>query len=273
MRVKAVVIYDGTGYGGFQRQKNALTIQEELERALEKLTGTPTRVIAAGRTDAGVHAEGQVIVFDTEWRHPIADLHRGMNALLPEPVAVSALEQVGGDFHPRFDALQRSYRYTVYWSPQRNPLVSRTSLHVSRPLAYSAMQAAAQMLVGRHDFAAFGSPPQGSSTVREVYHAAWWIAPAAGEPVESRRLNVEDEIGPHTGPVLPDDYRWLYFDIEANAFLYRMVRIVVGTLLRVGYGSLSVEDFYEFLHTQDRRRAGPAVAARGLSLKRVVYEA
>jgi tRNA pseudouridine38-40 synthase len=242
VRVRAVVAYDGTGYGGFQRQKNALSIQGELEQVLEKLTGVQTRVLAAGRTDAGVHAEGQVIAFDTGWDHTLAELYRGMNALLSSQVAVLHLEMAESEFHPRYDALRRCYRYTIYRGAVRNPLVARFSLHVARSIDLNAMRAAAQMLVGRQDFAAFGSPPAGVSTIRKVYHAKW----------------VQED-------------PWLYFDIEANAFLYRMVRMVVGTLLRVGYGTLTVDAFREILRSNARNKAGPAVSAQGLTLKSVVY--
>ncbi|MBN2390966.1 MAG: tRNA pseudouridine(38-40) synthase TruA [Anaerolineae bacterium] len=242
MRVKAVVAYDGTGYGGFQRQKNALSIQEELERALEKLMQTPCPVFAAGRTDAGVHAEGQVIAFDTAWRHTLSDLQRAMNAVLPSQIAVTQMEGATPTFHPRYDALRRAYRYTIYRGAVRSPFAERYSLHVDRTLNLEAMQSAASMLVGKHDFAAFGSPPVGKNSVREVYCAAWMQQEA-----------------------------WLYFDIEANAFLYRMVRMLVGSLLRVGYDVLSPEAFGEILRGCQRRKAGPAIAPQGLCLKRVLY--
>jgi tRNA pseudouridine38-40 synthase len=242
VRVKAVIAYDGTGYSGFQIQKNAPTIQEELEHALVRLTGCETRVLASGRTDAGVHAEGQVIAFDTEWKHSIADLQRGMNAVLPEQIAVRALEQADSAFHPRFDAVRRYYRYTVYWAAVRNPLAARYSLHVTRALDLRAMQEAARHMIGRHDFWALGSPPQGNNAVRDVFRAAW---------------SFEDP--------------WLFFDIEANAFLYRMVRMTVGTLLRVGYGALTPDAFGVVVRQRDRAGAGPAVAAHGLCLKAVTY--
>jgi tRNA pseudouridine38-40 synthase len=256
VRFKAIVAYDGTVYAGFQRQKNAFTIQEEIEDVLEKLMCVPIRVTAAGRTDAGVHAEGQVIAFEGTWRHPITDLHRGMNALLSSHIAIVHLSEVEADFHPRFDAVRRRYRYTIYQAPVPNPLVHRISLHISRKLDREAMQAAAKTLVGRRDFAAFGSPPQGDNTVREIYHAAWsWV--------DGTAWGCLGELTEHT---------WLYFDVEANAFLYRMVRMLVGTMLRVGYGALTPEEFADILHARDRNRAGPAIAARGLSLKAVLYE-
>jgi tRNA pseudouridine38-40 synthase len=243
LRIKAVIGYDGTGYGGFQIQDNAPTIQAEIEGVLARLTGVSTRILAAGRTDAGVHAEGQVIAFDTGWRHSVEDLQRGMNALLPAQIAVFELQEAAPEFHPRFDALTRRYRYTIYRSAVRHPLYARTSLHLDRPLDVKAMNCAAKRLVGVHDFLAFGSPPQGECSQREVIQAAW----SQQDP-------------------------WLWFDIEANAFLYRMVRMLVGTMLRVGEGTLTVEAFAGILETRDRGRAGPAVAAKGLCLRSVTYD-
>lgn len=242
MRLKAVIGYDGTGYGGFQIQTNAPTIQAEVERVLAKLTRESIRILAAGRTDAGVHAEGQVIAFDTGWRHPISDLHRGMNALLPEQIAVFELTEVAPAFHPRFDALSRHYRYRVYRGAVRHPLFARYSLHIARSLDVQAMVSAARSLIGQHDFLAFGSPPQGDNSVRAVSRAEWLFC----EP-------------------------WLTFDVEANAFMYRMVRMLVGTMVRVGYGAISPQEFAEILETRDRDRAGPAVAAEGLCLMSVAY--
>ncbi len=244
MRVRAVVAYDGTDFSGFQRQANAPTVQEAIEQALEKLTTSSTRITAAGRTDAGVHARGQVIAFEPVWRHDWAQLQRGMNALLPDQISVRSLARVDSEFHPRFDAQRRQYRYYIYCAQVRNPLVDRYSLHIGRELSVDVMQEAAELLVGEHDFLAFGSPPQGNNSVREVFSATW------------KRLSAE----------------WLVFEIRANAFLYRMVRMLVGTLLRVGTGKLTVQEFGDLFHTQDRARAGPAVAAKGLILENVVYK-
>jgi tRNA pseudouridine38-40 synthase len=242
VRVRAVVAYDGTGYGGFQRQKNAPTIQAELERALEKLTQAACPVLASGRTDAGVHAEGQVIAFDTAWRHPLLDLQRALNAALPAQIAILKMEVAAPTFHPRYDALRRTYRYTIYHGAVCNPFATRYSLHIARALHLEAMQTASAILVGVHDLSAFGSPPVGQNAVREIYRAAWSQQDA-----------------------------WLYFDIEGNAFLYRMVRMLVGSLLRVGYGVLTPEAFGEILRGRERRKAGPAVAPQGLCLKYVLY--
>jgi tRNA pseudouridine38-40 synthase len=242
MRVRAVVAYDGTDYQGFQRQINGPTVQEALEIALARVTGKETVVLAAGRTDSGVHAEGQVIAFDSEWRHPLEVLQRALNAVLPKDVAVRDVTQVAADFHPRYAARSRCYRYTVYNAPVRSPLVRRTSLHVPQRLDVEAMQRAAQVLVGEHDFAAFGRPPQGENTVRRVLRAEWH-----GEAL------------------------WLVFDIEANAFLTRMVRSLVGTMLEVGRGRMTVEAFEQVLISRDRSQAGPTAPPQALCMVRVVY--
>ena len=242
-RVMAVIEYDGTDYLGFQLQAEGRTVQGEVERALAKITRRETRVISAGRTDAGVHAIGQVISFVPQWKHSLPELHRAMNALLPEDVAVHQMAWVADDFHPRFDAVSREYRYTVLNQSLRSPLARRFAYHYLKPLDVEAMDRAASCLVGSHDFASFGRPPQGESTVRQVHRA------------ECTRQD-----------------QFIYFDIVANAFLYRMVRNIVGALLLVGVGELSPKGFEEILQARDRRRASPPVPAHGLCLIRVNYE-
>lgn len=241
-RVRAVVAYEGTNYRGFQRQAHDPTVQGALEAALARITQKPTRVLGAGRTDAGVHAEGQVIAFDTAWGRSLAELTRAMNAVLPPDIAVRDLAWAPDDFHPRYDALSRCYRYTVYNAPVRAPLARRTSLHWPGRLDLAAMQAATACIVGEHDFAAFGRPPKGESTVRRVFRAEWRAK----------------------GP-------WRFFEIEANAFLFRMVRSLVGTLLEVGRGRRTVADFERILASRDRSQAGQTAPAHGLCLVKVRY--
>ena len=242
MRMRSVVVYDGTNYGGFQRQANAPTVQASLEAALAQVTQETVVVLAAGRTDAGVHAAGQVIAFDTAWRHGLDDLQRALNAVLPADIAVREVDKVVPEFHPRYDARSRRYRYTLYNASVRCPLARRYSLHVAASLDVAAMQQAAQFLVGAHDFATFGRPPQGEITVRRVLVAEW-------------------------GGELP----CTTFDIEANAFLYHMVRSIVGTLLQVGRGAMDVERFATVLASCDRSRAGPTAPPHGLCLMEVKY--
>jgi tRNA pseudouridine38-40 synthase len=238
----AKVAYDGIDFHGFQVQVGQRTVQGELERALARITQTETRVVGAGRTDSGVHALGQVVSFHTEWQHSIDALHRGWNALLAPDITVLSLTRAQEGFHPRFSAKSRVYRYTVWNHLIRNPLLRRTAFWVSQPLDLEAMVSAAQLLVGEHDFATFGQPPQGMNTIRRVLRAAW------------------------TG-----EENTLYFDIEANAFLYRMVRSIVGTLLQVGKNDLSVKAFADRFASADRSQAGPTVPAMGLCLMAVCY--
>jgi tRNA pseudouridine38-40 synthase len=242
MRVRAVVAYDGTEYSGFQRQANAPSVQAVLEAALAQVTRETATVLAAGRTDAGVHAVGQVIAFDTAWRHGLDDLRRALNAVLPTAIAVLEMAEATPGFHPRYAARSRRYRYTIYNAPVRSPLARHYSLHVAEPLDVTALRQAAQYLIGDHDFAAFGQPPQGESTVRQVLVAEWGGVPPL-----------------------------LIFDIEANAFLYRMVRSIVGTLLLVGRGEMSTEEFAAVLASRDRGRAGPTAPSHGLCLMEVTY--
>jgi tRNA pseudouridine38-40 synthase len=243
MRVRGVVAYDGTEYSGFQRQANSLTVQEAIEIALAQITQERISVLAAGRTDAGVHATGQVVAFDIAWQHELDDLWRALNAVLPADIAFLQIEEAAPDFHPRYDACSRRYRYTVHNAPVRSPMTLRYSLHVAAPLDVAAMVQATQSLVGEHDFAAFGQPPkQGATTVRRVLAAEWG-----------------------------GDAPQLHFDIEANAFLYRMVRSIVGTLLQVGRGEMGVEEFAAVLASRDRDRAGPTAPPYGLCLMQVKY--
>jgi tRNA pseudouridine38-40 synthase len=255
MRVRALVAYDGTDYSGFQRQLDVPTVQQTLETTLAQVTQQSVTVWAAGRTDAGVHALGQVIAFDTSWRHSVADLQRAMNAVLPRDIAVREMEGVASDFHPRYDARSRLYRYRVHNASVRSPLARRCSLHVPYPLDAALMQRAAHALVGEHDFATFGQAPQGDVTVRRVFSAEWHR-----ESQQSIGFNGAGGWG-----------KFLSLDIEANAFLYRMVRSVVGTLLDVGQGRMSVGAFEEAFASCDRSRAGKTVAPQGLCLVRVDY--
>jgi tRNA pseudouridine38-40 synthase len=255
MRVRALVAYDGTDYSGFQRQLDVPTVQETLERTLAQVTQETVTVWGAGRTDGGVHALGQVIAFDTSWRHGVEDLQRAMNAVLPSDVAVRELGVAASDFHPRYDARSRHYRYRIHSAPVRSPIARRYSLHVPYRLDTALMQRAAESLVGEHDFATFGQAPQGDVTVRRVFSVVW------GE-------QCCDCVG--FGGTRARG-RFLTFDIEANAFLYRMVRSIVGTLLDVGQGRLDAGAFEEALVSCDRSRAGKTAASHGLCLVRVSY--
>ncbi len=239
---RATIEYDGTDFFGFQIQVDRPTVQGVLEEVLARLTGNPVRVLGAGRTDTGVHARGQVIAFRCDWRHSVHDLKKAMNALLPESVAVVTLEEAPEDFHPRYSARSREYRYFVHNRPVRSPLRSRFSLHVPQPLDVEAMNRVAGHIVGVHDFATFGDPTAGEVTVREVLRSEW-----TGEG--------ED----------------LVYIIEANAFLRRMVRTLVTGLLWVGEGRWREEDFLAALNARDRAVCPPPASPKGLCLWRVTY--
>lgn len=246
MKVRAKVAYDGTEFFGFQRQANARTVQGEIETALEKVTGRQTGVIGAGRTDAGVHATGQVISFEVDWRHPMEALTKALNITLPEDVAVRALAECSADFHPRFDAQSRTYEYTALICEVKQPLMRRIAWQLERQPDLALMNSAAAQLIGTHDFAAFGSAPSGrenETTLRNVLKAEW-------------RDNGSGV---------------LVFTIEANAFLFRMVRRLVLALMRVGQGQLSAEALMDILESRDAQRIKGLAPACGLCLVDVKY--
>jgi len=243
-RFWAKVEYDGTDFFGFQIQATGRTIQAELERALEVVTGAKSQVVGAGRTDRGVHAKGQIISFEASWRHSLTDLHRALNAVLAADVAILKIGWAPEGFHPRFSALRRTYRYTILNRPWRSPLERRIAWHVREKLDVGRMAEASCCLIGSHNFATFGQPPQGEETVRTVFRAEWR---ARGSRPE--------------------------FDIEANAFLYRMVRSIVGTLVLVGWGQVSPGEFEGILLARDRSLIKQVAPAHGLCLMRVEYAA
>lgn len=241
MRLLAIVEYDGTEFAGFQIQKRGRTVQGELERALHKITGEKIRVIGAGRTDTGVHALAQGAHFDTTWDRPLEILRRALNAVLPNDIAIRNLTQVAADFSARYSATSRTYRYTILNAAMRSPLAQRYALLVAEPLDAIAMNDAAQELIGEKDFGAFGTPPRGDNTIRKMLRA------------EVKRDGVR-----------------IYIELEANAFLYRMVRRIVGTLILVGKGALNKAEFRDVI--AKHQRAGQAVPPHGLCLIAVRYD-
>jgi len=238
-----VVQYDGTDYAGFQRQPEVPTIQGELEKALTDLFGEPTHIKAASRTDAGVHALGQVATFFTTSPLPVERLPRVLNDALPPPIAVVQAREVAEDFHPRFNAVGKRYTYRLFCRSVRSPFVCRYAWHVPHRLDLQAMREAGRALVGEHDFAAFCAA---GSSVRSTVRTL-------------RRLDLEG-----AGDVVE-----LHF--EADGFLYMMVRIIVGTLVEVGLGRLEAQAVAEVLASRDRAKAGPTAPPQGLCLVRVEY--
>lgn len=243
-RIALLLEYDGAAYGGSQYQRNAPSIQGELEAALARLNGQPLRVALAGRTDAGVHATGQVAAFTTAARHSPATFVRALNALLPADIAVRAAAEVAENFDPRRHALRRCYRYCIVAASERRPLWRRTAWQVMAALDTAAMAQALAALPGEHDFAAFGGAPgPGRSTIRRMERAWLERRGAAGIAV------------------------WL----EANAFLPHQVRRTVGALVEIGRGRLAPGVFAEWLARPRPGIAGPAAPPRGLTLVSVTY--
>ncbi len=243
-RFAATVSYDGTAFAGSQIQANARTVQGVLEEAVARLFGAPSRVRLAGRTDAGVHAVGQVAAWDADTRLPPATIGRALNAHLPEDVAVRDVREVDPGFDPRRWARRRCYRYTLLVAEVREPLLRRFAWHVGPRLDVEAMERAAAALPGRRDFiACSGTLPPGRSSVRTVFRAGW-------EP----------------------DGCLLRFEIEADAFLPQMVRRLVGALVRIGRGRDTVEEFVERLHAGAPASIGPTAPPWGLCLWSVSYD-
>lgn len=247
-RYVAILAYDGSAYHGYQRQAEGIpTIQSVVEETIGGVTGQNVSVIGAGRTDTGVHAVGQVIAFDVEWSHPDYTLLLAVNSHLPDDIALQRIWQQEG-FHPRFDAHSRQYRYTVAEVPARNPLWNPQAWQIFRQkLDLDAMQLASQQLIGEHDFGTFGQPPEGSThTIREVFRSDW--------------------------DVLPQDHGKLYiYRISATAFLYHMVRRIVGTLMQVGLGRMTLDEFMAIFHSCDTHQAKILAPPQGLVLEAVQY--
>ncbi|MBI2863443.1 MAG: tRNA pseudouridine(38-40) synthase TruA [Chloroflexi bacterium] len=244
-KLKLEMEYDGSAYFGFQLQPDRTTIQGELETALYKLTGETLRVKAAGRTDTGVHAKGQVVSFSTTSVYPVSQFVGALNFYLPDDIVVRTAAEVRPDFDARRSATRRHYRYYLLNRRSPSPFWRRYAFHVPARLDLASMKTAAGFLVGQHDFAAFaGREAKGRSTRREVLE---------------ERLEREGEL--------------ITFDISADAFVAHQVRNMVGTLLWVGTGKLSVPEFIQVLAGRDRKAAGPAAPPHGLWFVKVDYPA
>jgi tRNA pseudouridine38-40 synthase len=252
-RFRAIVEYDGGDFRGFQVQATGRTVQGELERTLHRLSGEMLRVLGAGRTDAGVHARGQVIAFDSAWRHGPQELERALNATLPPDIAVRQVQVAEQGFHPRYSAVSRTYFYNLYCSQTRIPVLERHYLWQRQALDLDAMDQAARLLLGEQDMAAFGQPAAGMVTVRRVMQSFW------------RRVEVSAYLAaPQVGLALQ-------FVVEANGFLRGMVRRMVGGLVAVGERRVSPAVFGEIIASRDISRSEPPAAARGLVLWQVKY--
>lgn len=242
--LKLTLEYDGTGLSGWQRQENGPTVQAHLEEALASLVGRATRVTGASRTDAGVHALGQVASFHTDSEIPTLGIRRGLNSKLPPAIAVVDAVEVPAEFDARRSSRGKHYRYRVLARPDRSPIRRLTCWHQPRPLDLAAMREAAPALVGEHDFSAFRA--SGCTALTAI-----------------RRVTEIEISQPEPGLVI--------FDVRGNAFLRNMVRIMAGTLVEVGVGRLQASQLPEILASRDRTRAGQTAPACGLTLVEVFY--
>lgn len=244
--IRLVVEYDGTSLHGWQRQANAPTVQAHLEAALAELLQHAVIVTGASRTDANVHARGQVAAFRTERAIPLHGIRRGLNSLLPDTIAVRDVIEMPAEFHPRFSATGKHYRYTIFVRPDRSPRWRDRAWHHTDPLDLEAMRIGAANLLGEHDFAAFR---------------------AAGCTAKTtiRRIDAIDIAADPSSDLV-------VLDLRGNAFLRMMVRIVVGTLTEVGTGRRSPMQVAEILASRDRTKAGKTAPAHGLELMEVRYD-
>ncbi|MFA6143072.1 MAG: tRNA pseudouridine(38-40) synthase TruA [Candidatus Omnitrophota bacterium] len=241
--IKLTIQYDGTHYAGWQFQKNGRSIQEAIQDAIKKITGKKAKLIGSGRTDAGVHAEAQVANFKTRSRIPLKNLQMAINSALPDDIVISKIEEVASRFNAQHDAKSKLYRYTVVNNDFVSPMLRRYAAKCFYKIDIDLMKRAAKLLVGRHDFTSFRTiDGEEKNAIRTI-----------------RRIKIEK---------LKDV---ICIDIEANGFLYNMVRTIVGTLIEVGRGKFTVGRVREILKKRDRKCSGPTMPAKGLCLVKVFY--
>lgn len=241
--ISFVLEYDGTNYHGWQCQPNAITLQEVVQRAIERILDHPVKIYAAGRTDTGVHAFGQVINFFTDKMIDIRSIEKGVNSLLPGDVRVKNAREVDMSFHARYSAKSKSYIYCIVNSPYQAPFHIRYSWHIPYALNTCLMNECLKEIIGVHDFASFKKK-------NELYKK---------HDREVLRAGIKRRGG------------FIYILIEATGFLRYMVRNIVGTLVLVGEGKISKEDFIAILQSRDRVNAGPTAPPQGLFLRKIRY--
>jgi tRNA pseudouridine38-40 synthase len=244
-RIALVIEYNGTDYHGSQSQVNASTIQGEIEKALQKLTGERIKLNTASRTDAGVHAEGQVVCFNTEAKLSLKAFTDGLNYHLPDDIAVKKAYRVAAGFDARRRAVSREYKYYIYNSPTRSPLREQFSWRVRGTLNIEAMNRACKELIGRHDFASF----------------------VASEAVANQKRTVRNIFKAD----IIQDGDMVVFSVTANSFLPHQVRNITGSLVKVGQDKMTVEEFKNIIESRTPGLAGPTAPAEGLCLVKVNY--
>lgn len=243
--IKIIIEYDGTNYRGWQRQKNFPSIQEEIEKAIRKVTGEKTVLCGSGRTDAKVHAVGHVANFYTKSKIPSKKFTQVLNTELPEDIRVINSEEVPEDFHSRFSASHKRYIYKIYNENPERPLLRNYTCHIKRPLDIQSMEKASKYFIGTYDFKSFrGRKTSIKSSIRTIYSI----------DIEKKDDNI------------------INVTIEGKSFLKNMVRIIAGTLIEVGLGKREIDQIPEIIAKQDRKYAGLTAPAQGLYLERVYYK-
>jgi len=242
--IKLTIQYDGTRYSGWQFQKNAKSIQDTIEKAVKTITGKHSRLIGSGRTDSGVHAKAQVANFKTNSKIPLKNIQMALNSALPGDIVISKIDEVPIDFNAQHNAVSKLYCYTIYNNDFVDPLIRNFAAKCFYKLDISAMRSSAKFFLGRHDFKSFQTNDGGGEkdTVRTI-----------------KEIKIEKR----------GDLIYIY--IEADGFLYNMVRSIVGTLIEIGRGKLESDSVKHMLAKRDRRCSGPTVPAKGLCLISVKY--
>lgn len=241
--IKLTIEYEGTNYSGWQKQENAITIQEKIEEAIEKLVGEKIKLIGSGRTDGKVHALGQVANFLTKSSIPGEKYKYALKFLLPDDITIIESEEVDLNFHARFDATKKRYKYIVYNGELPRAIYRNFSYHVPYNIDIDKMIEASRYLIGTHDFATFmATNSDVNSTIRTIYNIS----------IQKNKELIE-------------------FSIEGNSFLRNMVRIIVGTLLYVGFGKINIDDVPKIILDKRRESGGPTVPPQGLFLEKVYY--
>ena len=244
MKIKLTVEYDGTEYCGWQIQPNGITVQERLNQAVKAITGEDVTVTGSGRTDSGVHAEGQVAHFETASKIPAERFAPALNSALPSDIRVIKSEEAEADFHARFCAKKKTYCYKMYLSETLRPLLDRYCAHLPYPVDLVSMKECAKLFVGTHDFRAFmASGSEVKDTVRTIYSIK----------ITKRGSDID-------------------IKVSGNGFLYNMVRIIVGTLVGVSYGKITTQDIKTALLTGERKKVGKTMPPQGLCLYSVSYK-
>lgn len=257
MRYRAVISYYGANYVGWQRQLNGLSVQEVLEKALEKTFGAPTSATASGRTDAGVHALGQVVHFDADTSIPTDKIPFAVNTHLPDDVSMLSCEIAPENFNARFSAKRKTYCYKIYVSKHRLPVLELDHEHITYPLDLDKIEQAAKIIEGTHDFKCFeASGSVVKNTVRTVCSVDVATRHFDNATVRADSKFFDGELS---------------ISVTGNGFLYNMVRIIAGTLVYVGIGKLTPQDVSRILETGDRKAAGKTLGAKGLTLMSVQY--